>query len=415
MRSNKQIFLLSLIVMQFFALASINTISGVVIAELYVDPYSTAATVGETFNVSIRIEGVVDLYAWQIAMSFNREVLEVKNATIGDFLATQPQGTFSPTPVLNNTHGWVGVGETTLGKYPGVDGSGWLATITFYVKADGESFLNITDPVPVVIPTANATCELLDSTWPESIDIPFTTEDGFFFIGAKPMASFTYSPLSPEENQPITFDASDSYDPDGSIIEYEWDFGDESNGTGVIVEHAFTVGGTFSVTLTVTDDSPHELQDTLTKDVSVRFGLNIAVASVTPSLTRVKVGEDVSITVSVTNEGTSVESFDVTIFYGDDVAGELTFTDVDPGATETLTYDWDTSQVDPATYRIKAVADTLEGEVDISDNTYTDGTVTVEAPEGGFPLEYVAVGAVAVIVVVVAVFLYARRRSSGSA
>jgi len=409
MRNNKHFVLISLVLMQIVALSNVNPVSGVLMARLYVDPYLSVETVGNTFNVTIRIEDARDVYGWQIAMSFDPNVLEATNVIIGDFLATQPQGTFSPPSVLNNTQGWVGIGETSLGKNPGVDGSGSLATVTFSVKGDGESFLNITDPVPVTL-THNSTCLLIDSTWPEGKDIPFTTEDGYFLVGAKPVASFTYSPLSPEANELVTFNASTSYDPDGSITKYEWSFGDGSNDTGISVEHTFTAGGTYTVVLNVTDDSPYIFQATSTKHVSIKFGTDIAVTGVTTSSSTVMVGETVSIVVTVTNEGTSVATFGVTIYYDDYVAGTLTFTNLDPDATQSLTYDWDTSQANLDTYRIKAVAASLEGETDTSDNTYVDGTVTVEASGGvGFPLEYVVVGVVA-LAVVVAVFLYMRRR-----
>jgi len=42
-----------------------------------------------------------------------------------------------------------------------------------------------------------------------------------------PIADFTYLPLLPVVDQTITFDASNSTDPDGTIISYEWDLGME--------------------------------------------------------------------------------------------------------------------------------------------------------------------------------------------
>lgn len=57
-------------------------------------------------------------------------------------------------------------------------------------------------------------------------------------------------------NVAATFDASDSYDPDGEIVKYEWDF----DGDGVVdaegqrAEWTFTEEGTYTVILTVTDD-----------------------------------------------------------------------------------------------------------------------------------------------------------------
>jgi DNA-binding MarR family transcriptional regulator/PKD repeat protein len=52
----------------------------------------------------------------------------------------------------------------------------------------------------------------------------------------------------------ITFNGSKSYDPDGNITTWLWDFGDSTNGTGKATSHAYTKAGVYNVTLTVTDD-----------------------------------------------------------------------------------------------------------------------------------------------------------------
>lgn len=54
---------------------------------------------------------------------------------------------------------------------------------------------------------------------------------------------------------PIFFDASSSFDPDGSITDFIWDFGDGNTSTLITVEHRYDQLGEFSVTLTVVDDS----------------------------------------------------------------------------------------------------------------------------------------------------------------
>ena len=74
-----------------------------------------------------------------------------------------------------------------------------------------------------------------------------------------PTADFSYSPTSPKEGETIYFNASTSSDPDGSIVSWEWDFGDGTTDTGEQVTHSYTWDGegdkTFTVTLKVTDDS----------------------------------------------------------------------------------------------------------------------------------------------------------------
>ena len=54
---------------------------------------------------------------------------------------------------------------------------------------------------------------------------------------------------------PVQFDGTGSFDPDGgSIVAYDWDFGDGNTGTGAPPTHTYAVAGTYAVSLTVTDD-----------------------------------------------------------------------------------------------------------------------------------------------------------------
>jgi hypothetical protein len=69
-----------------------------------------------------------------------------------------------------------------------------------------------------------------------------------------PVAAFTFSPADPTVGQQVSFDASPSYDPDGTISKYEWDFGDNSTGTGKTVSHSYSQNGGYSITLSVTDN-----------------------------------------------------------------------------------------------------------------------------------------------------------------
>jgi len=56
-----------------------------------------------------------------------------------------------------------------------------------------------------------------------------------------PIANFTYMPEKPVVNETITFNASSSYDPDGTIVNYEWDFGDGNitSTTAAIITHSY--------------------------------------------------------------------------------------------------------------------------------------------------------------------------------
>jgi len=71
-----------------------------------------------------------------------------------------------------------------------------------------------------------------------------------------PRASFTYTPDHPIADQNITFDASSSTYPAGRIIEYNWNNGCENTTTTScpVITHAYTIPGSYTVTLTVTDN-----------------------------------------------------------------------------------------------------------------------------------------------------------------
>src|SRR5918992_354663 len=56
----------------------------------------------------------------------------------------------------------------------------------------------------------------------------------------------------------VHFDGSHAYDPDGSIVSWEWDFGDGTGATGEQVTHTYTAGGRHFPSLRVTDANGEE-------------------------------------------------------------------------------------------------------------------------------------------------------------
>lgn len=56
-----------------------------------------------------------------------------------------------------------------------------------------------------------------------------------------PVAEFSYKPRFPRPGEPVTLSASESFDLDGTIVSYDWDFNGDGivDDTGVAVEHAF--------------------------------------------------------------------------------------------------------------------------------------------------------------------------------
>jgi PKD repeat protein len=93
--------------------------------------------------------------------------------------------------------------------------------------------------------------------------------------GQPPTADFTYT------TDGLTVNFTDtSTDPDGTIVSWDWDFGDGNNSTLQNPSHTYAAGGTYTVTLTVTDNDA--LTDSTGKDVTVTGpGLEIYVYDIT--------------------------------------------------------------------------------------------------------------------------------------
>ena len=71
---------------------------------------------------------------------------------------------------------------------------------------------------------------------------------------APPVACFYVEPSSGMVGQEIVAYAGCSYDPDGSIVNYTWDFGDNATAEGYAVRHGYASGGYWEVSLRVVDD-----------------------------------------------------------------------------------------------------------------------------------------------------------------
>jgi len=71
-----------------------------------------------------------------------------------------------------------------------------------------------------------------------------------------PQARFSYSPSNPASGERVRFDGSGSYDPDGNIVRWEWDFDDDGNidATGRQGYNTYYGTGRTLVRLTVTDN-----------------------------------------------------------------------------------------------------------------------------------------------------------------
>jgi PKD repeat protein len=270
--------------------------------------------------------------------------------------------------------------------------------------------------------------------------LPYTAENGVFTnLIHPPTAGFTHSPSLPNINEEIAFDASSSSATAPlTIVEYRWNFGD---GTEIVyvgdnltatTTHTFTTGGVFNVTLTVIDDASttelirtvfdtttmplvwYELHSTKTVSINIKLGHDVRITFVNPSATVVTKGDRVTITVTVQNIGLETETFDVKVYYGTTLIDTKQVVDLTSEEERDVSFEWDTTNVEPGDYQIWAEA-ILEGDANLQNNKFTDGTVALSAGPGGIPITMIIAAVVGVIAVLgVGAFLFMRRRGSSA-
>jgi PKD repeat protein len=278
---------------------------------------------------------------------------------------------------------------------------------TTYKKAGTEG---LSDPI------------LPDTVWSQTFDEIITLQyysfpnrlwvTGFISVVplASPVASFTYTPNEPLVGQTVAFNASESYDQDGTITSYAWDFGEGTTltRTDPLATHIYTENGNYNVALAITDEDG--LTDSAWTTIAILPVHDIAVTGVSPSPTEVASGENVTITVDVKNEGTVAETFNVKVYFNNTLIDTQTVTALVAGSSETLEFVWDTSNAAEGTYIIKAEAATVMGETDVDDNVLLDVTVTVKGvPFVMFPYIWIIIILIAVALVSLGAYIYLRR------
>lgn len=88
---------------------------------------------------------------------------------------------------------------------------------------------------------------------------------------AAPTAAFSVNPPGGKAPATIRFDASAARDPDGSLVDWRWDFGDGTQGSGPVISHRYADGGQYFPTLTVRDNDG--LSRSLTQPLRLEAGL----------------------------------------------------------------------------------------------------------------------------------------------
>jgi len=448
----RSLFLATLLLVILSAFAfSTKTSTAQSAVVVYVSPDTISVAPGESFDIAVNIKRAENVYSWQFSLSWDPTVLELQEVSEGNFLN---QGIY-PTifqDYVDNDGGNVTVVCVLRGqpRSSSASGDGTLATVTFYVKDTGYT------PLPVY------NTELLDYDY---YKLPHTSEDGFFQYQATvpflhvDLPSFA-DPLAAGSTFDVNITIADvanlyswmvclSWDPtvlnatdiqEGPLLNQN---GTQATAFDVTYPEAGTVcvnctlvsqpivtasgNGTLATIIFSVErygDTLLDLHNTTLLDNNLIeiFHLSedgyftnilgdIAVKSVEASTYNVTVGDTVSLTITVENEGNVDEPFDVLVWANITLVRIITVTDLALGDQKTLTLDWNTQNIAEGTYVIKAEADTVLGETDIDDNTLVmvDVIQATAQSDTQFPTTLV-IAAVAIIVLLAIILFYFTRR-----
>lgn len=417
----------------------------------------SSVAVGQAFTIEIRVSDVLNLVGFDFYMKWNTTLLDLVSIKEGPFLNSS--GAYQSYFVAKypGYQSWPYTDELYVldALYGGqlstsASGSGVLARITFEALDDGIGTLDLHDSI----------LTQFDPFTPRAIE--HSSADGYF---AYPLPRILVEPeevlgIVPGESFNVTVAAVDV------VRVYNWTFKlrwDDSilNATSIFEEPFLSSAGVTGFESSIDQDSGVlYVNDTLTGDplsgvsgngvlATITFKVetrgatdltlfdvrlymqdgsvspaavessafsntqrDVAITDGSVSTSSVSKGQSVDISVVVKNKGVQNETFTVRVDYGSQAIRSVTVTNLVPGATQTLSYQWDTSNVEAGTYTVKAtIVETIPGEVNRADNTRTIGSVTVSGGGGiDFNMLLIAGAVAAIVVVAVVVILFLRRR-----
>ncbi|UCH31300.1 MAG: hypothetical protein JSV05_07335 [Candidatus Bathyarchaeota archaeon] len=161
------------------------------------------------------------------------------------------------------------------------------------------------------------------------------------------------------------------------LLEYHWD-------TQNVLEGNYSISAQASLVQNETD----------TEDNSLSYGLvevrapftpptiihDVAILSISLSLTTVNVGEQVPITVIVRNNGTATESLNVSAYHGNQfLIGMMPVCNLSPKTEVSLIFKWDTINQTTGNYTITAWAMPVADETNLENNWFFFGDIEILA------------------------------------
>ena len=378
--------LLSTLFFSFFFPISVVASS----ATLSVEPETSKIWgVNEILIVNVTVADAAGLYGWEVKLYYDPSILNGISVIEGPFLEAMGTTFFNAT--LNNdynaTHGQITAYNSLLGNVSGASGTGVLAVITFETKGLGNSWLDLDGtvlgdingyPMPHTVvdgvvqvfkvihdvAVRNVVTSVAEVVKGKVVNVLVeVTNEGnrtetfnvTLYYNETALATQTITSLPPRTNTNLTL-ACDTSD--------------------LTVNTTYVIKAEASVVPGETDIDDNVFVDGILRIIQ---GVHdVAVVDVTPSATEFYEGRTVDVDVVVENKGNYTETFNVAAYYNETVIATQTVVNLEAGIRSTLTFLWDTTNVlVNNTYTIKAVAESVPGDINLENNEFVDGFVTL--------------------------------------
>src|SRR3989475_2777798 len=213
-----------------------------------------------------------------------------------------------------------------------------------------------------------------------------------------PVSIFSFTSGTILTSVSVSFDGTASFDPDGTIVGYAWDFGDGSTGSGATPTHSYSIAGTYAAKLNVTDNSGSTQVSTQTVTITDRP----PAISLNQSSTTATSGQAIVITISASDPDGTIAT--TTVNWGDGISDTIS----GPPTTDSHTYSLATG-TPSATYTIAVTVHDNSG----STVSATSNPITVQQIQSSsnvsFPLYYFGILAALIAALLIGTFIAFRR------
>jgi PKD repeat protein len=220
-------------------------------------------TAGGGYTKTLKIPSTWSVGSYTLRVKDDTASVSV-SATFDIITSTPP---FSPPPnspptaaISGPSEGKINVALSFIGT--GSDPDGFVASYAWSFGDGGTATGSSVSHTYVTLGSYTITLRVIDDKGAEGT----TTATIIVKANQAPIAS-PGSSREVFEGKTVDFSGSGSSDPDGTISAYEWTFGDGGSATGASVSHSYTVAGTYTVTLKVTDNNGATGTGTLTVEV----------------------------------------------------------------------------------------------------------------------------------------------------